>query len=116
MKDPTTLGQIQVTYPWLNGPEHRWVASPRRWRAGTAALSACREVDDEVIIGFHRGMWDHPIVIGFTWNPEQTPPSRGRAPLHVRSENGHTIYFVDSTPCRRQQRRLIIKDGHGTRS
>ena len=26
VKDPTKLGQIQVTYPWLTGPETRWVS------------------------------------------------------------------------------------------
>jgi len=41
VKDPTKLGQIQVTYPWLSGPRLAGSASPRRWRARTAAFSAC---------------------------------------------------------------------------
>ena len=66
VKDPTKLGQIQVTYPWLSGPETRWVSVAAPMAGKDRGFFCMPRVDDEVILAFHMGMWDHPIVIGFT--------------------------------------------------
>jgi uncharacterized protein involved in type VI secretion and phage assembly len=112
VKDPTKLGQIQVTYPWLSGPETRWVSVAAPMAGKDRGFFCMPRVDDEVILAFHMGMWDHPIVIGFTWNPVQTPPSPDERLCMWRSENDHTIYLVDSTEVAGNRGALIIKDGH----
>jgi uncharacterized protein involved in type VI secretion and phage assembly len=72
------------------------------------------EIDDEVILAFDQGLWDHPYVIGFLWNPKQRPPSPDERQRMIRSKNGHTIRFVDSTPVAGNKGALIIEDGHGS--
>jgi uncharacterized protein involved in type VI secretion and phage assembly len=112
VKDKENLGRIQVTYPWLNGPVQRMVpvASPM---AGTErGMFFMPEVDDEVLLAFNHGMFDHPYVIGFLWNHQQKAPSPDERQRMIKSKNGHTIRFVDSTPFAGNKGALIISDAH----
>jgi uncharacterized protein involved in type VI secretion and phage assembly len=113
VKDKLGLGRIQVNYPWLNGPQLRWipVASPMAGDGRGAFFMP--EIDDEVILAFHHGMWDHPIVIGFLWNEKQVPPSQDERQRMIRSKNGHTLRFLDSTPVSGNKGALIVEDAHG---
>jgi phage baseplate assembly protein V len=113
VKDKQGLGRIQVTYPWLDGPEQRWLPVAAPMAGGDSGVFFMPEIDDEVIIAFHHGMWDHPIVIGFLWNDKQPPPSQDERERMIRSRNGHTIRFVDSTPASGNKGALIIEDAHG---
>jgi uncharacterized protein involved in type VI secretion and phage assembly len=113
VKDPEKLGRIQVNYPWLSGPEERWVAVSAPMAGGDRGTFFMPEIDDEVILAFDHGHLDHPYVIGFLWNPQQRPPSPDERQRMIRSKNGHTIRFVDSTPTSGNQGALIIEDGHG---
>lgn len=112
-QDDQGLGRIQVNYPWLNGPEERWVSVASPMAGPDRGTFFMPEVDDEVILAFHQGMWDDPVVIGFLWNPQQRPPSADPRQRMIRSKNGHAIRFVDSTPNAGNQGALIIEDGHG---
>ena len=111
--DPEGLGRIQVNYPWLSGPERRWVSVASPMAGGDRGAFFMPEVDDEVILAFQNGHWDAPFVIGFTWNPQQRPPSADPRQRMIRSRNGHAIRMVDSTPVAGNQGALIIEDGHG---
>jgi uncharacterized protein involved in type VI secretion and phage assembly len=113
VKDVEGLGRIQVTYPWLSGPETRWVPVAAPMAGGDRGAFFMPELDDEVVLGFDQGMWDHPIVLGFTWNEKQKAPSGDERQRMIRSKNGHTIRFVDSTPVAGNKGALIIEDGHG---
>lgn len=113
VKDEEKLGRIQVSYPWLSGPEKRWIPVAAPMAGGGRGAFFMPEIDDEVIIAFDRGEWDHPYVIGFLWNPMQRPPSDDERQRMIRSKNGHTIRFVDSTPTAGNQGALIIEDAHG---
>lgn len=113
VKDEEGLGRIQVSYPWLSGPEERWIPVAAPMAGGGRGAFFMPEIDDEVILAFDRGEWDHPYVIGFLWNPMQRPPSTDERQRMIRSKNGHTIRFVDSTPSGGNQGALIIEDAHG---
>jgi uncharacterized protein involved in type VI secretion and phage assembly len=113
VKDDEGLGRIQVNYPWLSGPEERWVPVAAPMAGGDRGMFFMPEIDDEVILAFDHGQLDHPYVIGFLWNPVQRPPSTDERQRMIRSKNGHTIRFVDSTPVSGNQGALIIEDGHG---
>ena len=114
VEDPQGLGRIEVRFPWLAED------SPRRW-APVASIMAggdrgaffMPEKEDEVLVAFEQGDWDHPYVIGFLWNLLQKPPSRRTYDRMIRTRNGHSIRFVDSTPIAGDKGALIIEDGHG---
>lgn len=113
VRDTEGLGRIQVNYPWLTGPEERWVPVAAPMAGGGRGAFFMPEIDDEVMLAFDQGMWDHPYVIGFLWNPQQRPPSTDERQRMIRSNNGHTIRFVDSTPAAGNRGALIIEDAHG---
>jgi uncharacterized protein involved in type VI secretion and phage assembly len=71
------------------------------------------EVDDEVLLAFQHGDMSHPFIIGFVWNPVQAPPSQDPRQRMIRSTNGHTIRFVDSTPQNGNKGAIVIEDAHG---
>lgn len=113
VKDKEELGRIEVTYPWLNGPVQRMVPVAAPMAGGDAGVFFMPNIDDEVMLAFDQGMFDHPYVIGFLWNAQQKPPSTDERQRMIRSKNGHTIRFVDSTPNAGNKGALIIEDAHG---
>jgi len=113
VRDPDRLGRIQVSYPWMSSTEERWVSVAAPMAGGERGLFFMPEIDDEVMLAFDQGMWDHPYVIGFLWNPQQRPPASDPRQRTIRSNNGHAIHFVDSTPSGGNQGALIIEDAHG---
>lgn len=113
VKDPDKLGRIEVTYPWLTGPETRWVSVAAPMAGNDRGFFCMPKVNDEVILAFHMNMWDHPIVMGFMWNPVQKPPSPDERMCMWRSDNKHTIRLVDSTPTNGNMGGIFIEDGHG---
>ena len=113
VRDKDKLGRIQVSYPWLTGPEQRWIPVAAPMAGGDRGAFFMPEIDDEVIIAFDQGMWDHPYVIGFLWNAKQPPPSQDERQRMIRSKNGHAVRFVDSTPSAGNKGALIVEDAHG---
>jgi uncharacterized protein involved in type VI secretion and phage assembly len=113
VRDEEGLGRVQVKYPWLSGPEERWVSVASPMAGPDRGMFFMPEIDDEVILAFDHAHWDHPYIIGFLWNPMQRPPSTDERQRMIRSRNGHTIRFVDSTPTSGNQGALIVQDGHG---
>jgi uncharacterized protein involved in type VI secretion and phage assembly len=113
VKDKEQLGRIEVTYPWLNGPVQRMVPVAAPMAGPDAGLFFMPDIDDEVMLAFDQGQFDHPYVIGFLWNAKQKPPSTDERERMIRSKNGHTIRFVDSTPVNGNQGALIIEDAGG---
>lgn len=113
VRDPEKQGRIQVVYPWLEDEEKRWIPVAAPMAGGDRGAFFMPEIDDEVILAFNHEDWDHPYAIGFLWNPTQMPPSGDERQRMIRSKNGHTIRFVDSTPASGNQGALIIEDAHG---
>jgi hypothetical protein len=56
------------------------------------------ERDDEVLVAFDHGEFDHPFVLGFLWNGAQRPPADGidASVRRLRTVSGHVVDFVDS--------------------
>jgi uncharacterized protein involved in type VI secretion and phage assembly len=114
VKDPEGLGRIQVSYPWMSATEQRWVSVAAPMAGGGRGAQFLPEEDDEAVICFDQGMWDHPYVIGFLWNVKQPPPSADPRLRMIRSKNGHGIYMIDSTPNGGNLGALIVQDAHGS--
>ncbi|MEO0423490.1 MAG: phage baseplate assembly protein V [Pseudomonadota bacterium] len=115
-EDPEAQGRVEVRFPWLGED------SPTRWATVATAMAGANrgsfvmpEVGDEALVAFEHGDFDHPYIVGFTWNPQHTPPATDPRERTLRSLNGHNIRFVDSTESAGDRGALIIEDGHGNR-
>lgn len=114
VKDEQGLGRIEVEYPWQaeGQPVERMVSVAAPMAGPDAGIYFMPNVGDEVLVAFDQGHWEHPYIIGYLWNPQQRPPSADERQRMIRSKNGHTIRFVDSTPNGGNKGTLIIQDAH----
>lgn len=99
MDDPEGQGRVRVRLAWLGDD------TPSNWAPIAAPMAGndrgcwfIPEVGDECVVGFDRGDPSHPIVLGFLWNGVDAAPSTAVRERMIRSLNGHTIRFIDSTP------------------
>lgn len=113
VEDPEKLGRIKVRYPHMKDTKTTWISVATIMSGPNRGLFFMPEVDDEVLIAFQHGDANHPFVIGFLWNQVQRPPVNDRRHRMIRSVNGHTIHFLDSTPNGGNKGALIIQDAHG---
>lgn len=100
-QDPDKMGRVKVRFPWLSEEqESAWarIASPMAGKQ--RGLYCLPEVDDEVLVAFHQGCLDLPIVLGALWNGQDEPPATnedGKNNLRLfKSRSGHVIKFDDS--------------------
>lgn len=105
-KDPEELGRVKVKFPAMADSEQSWwlrlaspMAGPQR------GLFILPEVNDEVLVGFHRGDPHHGYVIGSLWNGKDKPPlttgealSNGKVKQRVfkTAQDSHSLLFDDS--------------------
>jgi uncharacterized protein involved in type VI secretion and phage assembly len=113
VKDPQNLGRVKVRFPHLNDTLTEWSSVASIMAGGGRGCFFMPEVDDEVLVAAQQGDWNHPFIVGFVWNPVQAPPSQDPRMRMIRSTNGHTIRFVDSTPQNGNMGAIIIEDAHG---
>jgi phage baseplate assembly protein V len=113
--DPEGWGRVRVEYPWLEGRRlSEWapIASPLAGPDyGTWFIP---EVGNEAVLAFERGEVAKPFVLGFLWNGQDFAPSTSVKERMIRSVNGHTIRFLDSTPTSGGNKGgIAIEDAHG---
>jgi uncharacterized protein involved in type VI secretion and phage assembly len=114
--DRDNNGQVRLTYPWLDESLlSDWVPVASPMAGGGRGVFMMPEKYDEVVVAFQHGDLDHPIVLGFMWNGADKPPAGDARERTIRSKNGHSIRFVDSTPASGDMGALIIEDAHGNR-
>ena len=112
--DPKMEGRVRVTYPFL-GSEARtdWAPIAAPMAGKDRGVWMMPEVDDEAVLAFERNDPSRPIVLGFMWNGFDTAPSPDVRERMIRSVNGHTIRFLDSTPTAGGNRGgIVIEDAH----
>src|SRR5262249_18783872 len=91
--------------------------SLRSWWAPVAAPLAGKnrgaffmpEVDDEVLVAFEHGDFDHPFIIGFLWNGDDTPPETTNKNKIIKTPGGHQLRFEDKDG----EKKIIIKSDGG---
>jgi phage baseplate assembly protein V len=114
--DPQNQGRVQVTFPWLDEAlQSTWASMVSPFAGADRGVYFMPELNDEVIVAFEHGHFDHAFVLGATWNGTAAPPSPDPRQRIIRSKNGHTIRFVDSTPSGGNMGALTVEDAHGNR-
>lgn len=112
--DPLKEGRIRVTFPWLDDTvESDWIPVVAPFAGADRGLYMMPEQGDEMVIGFLHGDFNRPVVLGAMWNGQSEAPSPDPRQRMIRSKNGHTIRFVDSTPVGKNKGALFIEDAHG---
>jgi phage baseplate assembly protein V len=114
--DNERQGRVQVKFPWLDDDlTSTWASVVAPFAGKDRGVFWMPEVGDEVIVGFLHGDFQHAYILGAMWNGQAASPSPDPRQRMLRSKNGHTIRFVDSTPKRGNKGALIIEDAHGNR-
>jgi phage baseplate assembly protein V len=116
VEDPQSQGRVQVQFPWLDDTlQSTWASMVAPFAGNDRGVFFMPEVGDEVVVGFHHGEFAHAFVLGAMWNGKAASPSLDPRQRMIRSKNGHTIRFVDSTPNSGNMGALIVEDAHGNR-
>lgn len=109
LNDPRGEGRILVRFPWMAGEqESAWaplavpLAGPQR---GAFVLP---ELQDEALVAFDRGDFNHPYVIGFLWNGVDTPPESDPKNRVILTPGGHTLRFEDG-----DSKKVILRTNAG---
>jgi uncharacterized protein involved in type VI secretion and phage assembly len=109
-------GRVKVHFPWLD-PHHAsdWIRVATMMAGGGRGSFFMPELNDEVLVAFEHGDARFPFVIGFLWNGQDHPPAEHVRDRTIRSKNGHSIRFLDSTPRNGDLGGIIIEDAHHNR-
>jgi phage baseplate assembly protein V len=114
-RDPQGLGQVRVTFPWLEQSMMTdWISVAQPHAGKDRGVFWMPEIDDEVLVGFLHGDIGKPIVVGAMYNPVAPGPAKDPRHRVLQSKNGHSIHFLDSTPTNGDKGALIVRDAHGS--
>jgi len=113
-------GAIKVDFPWMQPPQRsHWAPVATLMSGRKRGVYYMPEEDDEVLIAFQEGKFDHPYVVGFLWNGMDVPPTTARHPTpdpHLRlihSVNGHKIAIYDPPVSAGDKGYMLLEDAHG---
>jgi uncharacterized protein involved in type VI secretion and phage assembly len=110
LDDPAGEGRLQLQFPWLE-QSHRsaWapVAAPLAGKSRGAFFMP--ELEDEVLVAFEHGDFNHPFIIGFLWNGVDRPPESDPKNRVILTPGGHTLRFEDGD----NAKKIIIKSSSG---
>lgn len=113
LNDTSGHGRIKVEFPWLGGQRSAWAPIAVSLAGKRRGAFFMPEVDDEALVAFEQGDFDHPFIIGFLWNGVDKPPDDGidTKVRRLRTVSGHIVEFDD----RAGQERILIqsKDNSG---
>ena len=108
---PDEQGRLGVRFPWLPQGD----TLPPVYAPVAAALAGDNrgawfmpEEGDEVLVAFDHGDRDHPFVVGFLWNGDQTPPETDRQNRVILTPGGHTLRFEDGNA-----KKIVLRSNGG---
>ena len=105
---------VKVDFTWMHPPQRsHWARIAAPMSGKKRGFYYMPEEDDEVLLAFEHGKFDHPYVVGFLHNGEDVPPETDRRLRVFHSVNGHKIEFYDAPPAGGDQGFVRIKDAHG---
>jgi phage baseplate assembly protein gpV len=112
--DPIGEGRIRVKFPWLTDDDNElsgWAPIVRGLAGKERGYWFMPELDDEALIAFEHGDFDHPFVVGFLHNGVDTPPDSGidAKVRRLKTVSGHILEFDD----RDNRERILLKTQGG---
>jgi uncharacterized protein involved in type VI secretion and phage assembly len=111
--DPEKLGRVLLKFPWLEEEQSTWAPVAAFMAGPDRGAFFMPEVDDEVLVAFEHGDFQHPFVVGFLWNGKDRPPTDDVNLRIFRSVNGHEIAFSDPDVSGGDRGFIRLKDAHG---
>lgn len=95
--DPSGEGRVQLEFPWLpGGTRSAWAAIAAPLAGKERGFWFMPEIDDEVLVAFEHGQFDHPFVIGHLWNGVDLPPDTDVEHRVLVTPGGHELRFEDN--------------------
>jgi len=104
--DPQGWGRVKLKYPWMSDKEESyWARVVGAGGGPECGLAIIPAVEDEVMVAFEHGDFDHPVVLGGLWNgkdalPKQVKSAQEGEKAQVRSwtsRTGHRITMYDNS-------------------
>jgi uncharacterized protein involved in type VI secretion and phage assembly len=112
--DPQGQGRVQVDIQGAPGfSRTAWAPVAAPMAGNGRGLCFMPEIGDEAVISFIADDPEQPIVIGYTWNGQDPPPTQHPRERIIRSFNGHVIRLVDETPGANGAGSISIEDANG---
>ena len=109
LNDPDGQGRIELQFPWMSD------SLRSSWAPVAAPLAGKRrgvffmpEIDDEVLVAFEHGDFNHPYIVGYLWNGVDTPPESDLQNRVLVTPGGHTLRFEDGGG-----KKVILKSSSG---
>ena len=104
--DPDEMGRVKLKFPILpDAPESFWARLVMPMAGKERGWMTIPEIDDEVLVAFVHGDFNHAIVLGSLYNGVDTPPyanEDGDNNLRVfQSRSGHRLTFDDEAGAER---------------
>lgn len=107
--DPRGEGRLQLEFPWLPGTQRSGWAPVGAALAGSGrGAFFMPELEDEVLVAFEHGDFDHPFIVGFLWNGVDRPPETDPNNRVILTPGGHTLRFEDGA-----DKKVIIRSSSG---
>ena len=123
IEDPLGEGRVRVQFPWLSEDElSGWAPIARTMAGKERGFYYMPELEDEALLAFELGDFDHPYVIGFLHNGVDLPPDDDidAKVRRVKTVSGHILEFDDRPGQERVEletqggHHLVMEDAPGT--
>lgn len=109
LKDPDGQGRIEVQFPWLSDSlRSSWAPVATPLAGKQRGMFFMPEVDDEVLVAFEHGSFNHPYVVGYLWNGKDIPPDSDSNNRVIVTPGGHKLRFEDGGG-----KKVILKSSSG---
>jgi phage baseplate assembly protein V len=109
VEDPSGLGRVQLTFPTMGGVTSAWAPVATELAGNNRGAWFMPEVEDEVLVAFDQGNFDHPYVVGFLWNGNDKPPETEVKNRIIKTPGGHQLRFEDKDGAKK----VILKTDGG---
>lgn len=94
-------GEVKIKFPWLHEnegeeKESNWVRIATAMAGKNKGTFFMPDIDDEVLVAFEQGDFNHPYIIGFLWNGKDKTPETDIKKSVIRTKSGHKIELHDN--------------------